>query len=781
MKRKELYKIRQDYLNKHHPYRLIEWDKYDYSILSNIMYRARSGRGSNTTYNDVIIMADTETSKKAKNDIIDYDFIDIKKSIKSKIFKYNKSFKDVASIQELKSVGISMAYDGVSKIDTYYEELCSSYPHIFYEVMYNDIDCLQCIYDYLDRPEVIECNDNHVVAFAISLRAFGRNLVTLYGHKPSDFVSCIDKIMKNMNGQDTIIYFHNLSYDWVFLRKFIMRKYGTPDKQLNTKSHYPIYIKWDSGLILKDSLILAQRSLEKWAKDMDVEHQKAKGLWDYDKIRSQYDDFSKDELEYIEHDTLAGVECIDKLMLSLGKYLFSLPYTATGIPREQVRTIGKVYNAKDAFNRMALSYEQYLMAENVYHGGYTHANRHLVNQTIEGLIQCKDFASSYPYSLLAFKYPMERFTICDDCSIESIINDEDYAYMFKLILYHVSLKDDFIPMPPLQYSKCIKTINAVLDNGRILCADYVEIYITELDAAVINDYYKWDKHLCTSVYSAYKTYLPRWLTDYIYQLFVDKTQLKGGDPVAYALAKSKLNSIYGMMVQKSVKINIDEDYTTGEYIEEDSDPEELYAKYLTNYNSILPYQWGVWCTAYAFYNLFQLGVCCETWIYSDTDSCYGIGWNEDKVEAYNNRCKQRLIDNNYDPVVYNGREYWLGVAEDDASYSQYRVQGAKRYCGRSVEDGQLHITVAGVPKVGAVCLKDDINNFKPGLIFSGQKTGKKTHKYIYVDDIYIDEEGNETGDSIDLSTCDYLLDGIEVVNWRELFVDDVEIQVYEEI
>ena len=48
---------------------------------------------------------------------------------------------------------------------------------------------------------------------------------------------------------------------------------------------------------------------------------------------------------------------------------------------------------------------------------------------------------------------------------------------------------------------------------------------------------------------AEKDYLPRWYTDYVFECFKDKTMLKGGDPVAYALAKAKVNSLYGMMVQ----------------------------------------------------------------------------------------------------------------------------------------------------------------------------------------------------------------------------------------
>ena len=48
-----------------------------------------------------------------------------------------------------------------------------------------------------------------------------------------------------------------------------------------------LFIEFDNGVILRDSLILAQRKLEKWCIDLDVEHKKAVGLWDYNKHYTQ--------------------------------------------------------------------------------------------------------------------------------------------------------------------------------------------------------------------------------------------------------------------------------------------------------------------------------------------------------------------------------------------------------------------------------------------------------------------------------------------------------------
>ena len=108
--------------------------------------------------------------------------------------------------------------------------------------------------------------------------------------------------------------------------------------------------------------------------------------------------------------------------------------------------------------------------------------------------------------------------------------------------------------------------------------------------------------------------------------------------------------------------------------------------------------------------------------------------------------------------------------------------GAKRYAGRHLYDQELVITVAGVPKAkGKKCLLDDIRNFKEGFIFSGIITGKKTHTHYIVPDIYIDEDGNETGDSIDLSPCDYLLAKTDYEDFDPFNqIEEVYIQTYDE-
>lgn len=638
-----------------------------------------------------------------------------------------------------------------------------------------------------------EPEENYLVAWTISLRAERQNIVTLYGSDPEGNVDTLVKIHESMRGTQTVVYYHNLSYDWVFLRRFLIDRLGEPVHQLNTKPHYPIYIEFSNGLVLKDSLILAQRSLDKWSKDLGVHDTKALGKWDYSKVRKQGDDFTADERTYIEHDTLAGVECLEAMARTLGDTVATMPYTATGIVRRNFRKTARNNRGRQWFKKQAFNYRDVWLSEHVYHGGYTHANRYFTNlvtragyDTNGEEIVCYDIASSYPFALISEKYPHEKFVPVPDCKPEEIINASAFwGYLFIVDLYKVELKDSTEPMPILQYSKALETINEITDNGRILKADYVKIALCDVDLCLLAKQYRWNEKftICKNVRCAHKEYLPRWFTDFVYNLFYDKTQLKGGDPVLYALAKSQLNSCYGMCCQHVMQNDIVEDYETGEFTTTIRQSEDYYEKYLNNRNSFLPYQIGIYCTAYAVKNLFELGSCIGksgVWLYSDTDSCFAYGWDLKKVKAYNDFRIAKMTARGYEGIEHNGKMYYLGIVEKDKVCTEFKAIHSKCYCYRDPE-GELHITVAGVPKKGVRCLNNDINNFRPGFIFRGTETGKLMHTYLFSDGIHTDKAGNRIGDSIDLSPCDYIVNTIEGATWEDVTTDEMEmVRTYED-
>ena len=638
--------------------------------------------------------------------------------------------------------------------------------------------------------------ENHICAWTISIRAFHENIVTLRGNKPSEAVHAISLIRNNIGADVVYIFVHNLPWDWMFMRRFLMREFGEPKKQLNVKSHYPITIQFNNGIIFRDSLILAGVSLERWGNNLNIEHRKAIGSWNYELIRHQNQKYDEEQLHYIEFDTLAGVECLNKLADNLGDTVVSLPFTSTGIVRRRMRKKGRENYAKNIFNKQLITYEEYRILECVYHGGFTHSNRGIVGW-IRNRVICYDFKSSYPYCMLVEKMPCESYVhMSKNYSIQDILKQSDkYSFIFKLVMINPVLKDPLYPMPCLQFSKCISSINVIKDNGRILSADYVEIYMNEIDLMLVDKIYKYDTAYCVDVMAAYKDYLPKWFRDEVWEIFNEKCQLeydikilKKGDVSLYNIKKAQLNSLYGMCVTKAIKDEIKEiyhdedDQISGDYYLCDIDYKKEFDKYNKNRNNILPYVWGVYVTSYAMLHLFQLSECINDvnhhWLYSDTDSIYSDSWDPVKVKGYNAEVKQKLINAGYGSVKIKDHKYWLGIAELDGEYDKFITHGAKRYAVE--KDHKIKITVAGVPKkYGAQCLRS-IEDFKEGFIFYGQGTGKCTHTYIY-DDIHIDHNGNEIGDSIDLTPADYTLSSVDMITFKDLFMEEVTYDFYEDV
>ena len=212
------------------------WLDFDYEVLhDHIMTRKRRGKGDSVPYNDIIIMADTETSKKPDERVImpEYDIINkwfnsgsgisVSQAIKQSIPDYKEFEKELRQY-------IRVSKNGVP-VDIAYMELSSLFPWVFPEDIINAEEQLIQMLDVMEELTPPEKNiENHVCLWTISLRAYHKNIVTLYGFKPSNMIECMTKIHESMPGKRTVFYFHNWAYDKVFLQKFMYQKWGFPKK-----------------------------------------------------------------------------------------------------------------------------------------------------------------------------------------------------------------------------------------------------------------------------------------------------------------------------------------------------------------------------------------------------------------------------------------------------------------------------------------------------------------------------------------------------------------------
>lgn len=590
----------------------------------------------------------------------------------------------------------------------------------------------------------------------------------IYGHHVRDCVNTISKIMQTLGCDEThriVIYVHNFPYDYMFLRNHLFETFGSPVQYLATKPHKYVNMIFSGGLEFRDSYILTQRSLDRFCKDMGTASQKQTGSWDYTKFRTPGSTRSEEETKYFLMDTIALNEALRVFMNQHSVNVSNCELTNTGFVRKaglQAKRNGdSFWNSK--FREMRLDLTQYRILEEVYHGGYTHANRYHIGE-LANEITSYDFASSYPSIMCYEKFPMGKFMALDNCTIDDIFDlQDDYAFFGYLYMTGVECRRD-CPMPPIAYHKLKRCSNDFLcDNGKLISASEIIVPFSDPDLEFIIDCYDFDKIDVVKCYYTKKDYLPDWFTrDFLMPLYENKCTLKGVDDVLYMLSKGMLNSLYGMCVQKIIRDEITEDFDTGEWttvktLKDDDKATEKLDRFYKNRNKYLPYQWGVWVTSYAQRNLFRLGACCKEWYYSDTDSVKGKDWDKDKLNAYNDAIRNKSLERNLGSVVHNGKTFILGVAEFDGKYDEFITLGSKRYCAR--ENGELEITVAGVPKSGVNELHNDINNFRKGMVF--RETGKTASTYIEKQGIHkltINDETIEYGSAVRLDEVEYSLD-----------------------
>lgn len=615
--------------------------------------------------------------------------------------------------------------------------------------------------------------------------------ICIDGNSVKDAVDLFAELNSIANeGQRFIIYVHNLSYDYVFIRNHMINIFGVPDEYLMTKPHKFLYVRWDH-LEFRDSYILTQKSLDKLCKDMNVTH-KASGKWDYHKFRTPGSERTLEEREYFITDAIALNEALVEFFKQRKVTPVNTELTSTGFIRK--RGLDKMKEKdpqwhKKGFQDCKFTLDQYKLMLAAYHGGYTHGNRFLIGITHRNVLNF-DFVSSYPARACYEKFPMGPFfEVGEKITLEHILSTMDnYAYIGFVYIEGLKCSPHW-PMPSIAEHKCRLRENAICDNGKIVSADRVIFPFSDPDLIPFIMSYDYDKIQLFDVFAAKKDFLPDFIRyDLLMDLFYNKCTLKGVDDVNYMISKGEFNGVYGCMVQKPIQNVIQEDFLTGEMfvnkiINNSEEAQAALDKFFKNWKKYLLYQWGVYITAYAQKALFDFGSLTTTtnakdyegynaeWLYSDTDSVKCTGIDLDKVKAYNDEIISKAEQMGIGIVTYNNKRYILGVAERDPDYLEFRYLGSKRYVARE-QDNKLHLTVAGVPKAAVNELKDDINNFNAGITFCSLRPGdgiketveKNSAVYINVEGIKtinINGEIVEYGSSVRLDRVEYTLDAAD--------------------
>ena len=544
--------------------------------------------------------------------------------------------------------------------------------------------------------------------------AFGTEFVVM-GRTWDEFNALVRNIKVHLGTDEYIVvYVHNLSYEFQFLSGI----YDFCEAEVFAiGSRKVLKADMENCLEFRCSYIHSNMSLKKWTEKLGVEHGKLSGDdFDYAKIRDASTPLSDYEIQYCLNDVLGVVEAIEYECSMDDDNLYSIPLTSTGYVRRDVKDALKVVNHY-WMGAIQPSWHVYEMLREAFRGGNTHANRYYAGKIMKD-VHSADRASAYPAELFLRQFPVRPFHEYGPATMEEVVRMvtvRHKAVIMRVKIWGLRLHDDGWGCPYLSYDKVRHPINAALDNGRILEADYLETTLTDIDFRILLEEYDFDSLEPYDV--AHSTYgpLPDAYREQIKKYYDAKTLLKGDEENAYYYNKSKekLNSLYGLSAQDPVRIT--EIYDHGEWSWKDEDPEEILES--SNKKCFLPYQWGVWCTAWGRWDLEQgIKACGDNFIYTDTDSIKYVGKLDlDKLNAAG--MKLAIEQSGYSDDKH-GKRHFMGVFEYEGKYERFVTLGAKKYAYD--EDGKLHITIAGVnKKLGALEMEKHggLEAFKVGFVF----------------------------------------------------------------
>ena len=568
---------------------------------------------------------------------------------------------------------------------------------------------------------------------------------TVTGRTWEDFFQFLDHIVERIRGVAwLVVYVHNLSYEFQFLKGLYDFQ---ADEVFATDSRKVLKCTMFDCIEFRCSYYLTNMPLAKFLLKYNVENKKLSGLeFDYSKRRFPWSPLTAREMEYCINDVKGLVQALYKQMASDKDNLQTIPLTATGYVRRDVKQAMKGFNHTQ-LQEMLPDADVYRLLREAFRGGDTIANRWNADDIIEN-VQSVDITSSYPSSMLMCKYPMERFYREDPDDFKRLYKMKSKALLFRIAFIGLRLKDQAEGHTYLSRDKCRRIEEGTFSNGRIIRASYLETTITDIDYEIIARRYKWDRQVIIDLYSSRYKMLPAMLRSVVIQYYKVKTELKGveegtDDYLFYMKNKEKLNSTYGMTVEDPAKDSIE--FIDGDFVPKDEPLEKLIARH--NRSAFLSYAWGVWVTAWSRKRLAD-GIDVVThngkepmnFIYSDTDSIKYTG--DVDFTAYNRQMEEQATRWKAYAADRDGVVHFMGVYESEHYDlpNRFKTLGAKKYVLED-KDKRLHITIAGVNKKEGGKELEKIENFKEGFVF--RKAGGTESVFNDHVDMVIQEDGHD--------------------------------------
>lgn len=523
------------------------------------------------------------------------------------------------------------------------------------------------------------------------------NTIKEYGIDLDSFFSFVKTLDK------PYIYFHNISWDGVFIVHYLIdkgfkfvEKYSSKEKNTFTwtadynTNIYKIIINYNGfKIVLLDSLKILLVSVDSLGKVLNL----PKLHIDYDKYKSfkKKEDVPNELLSYLYRD----IDIVREFMSSFSQKVEKVKTTIAGTmyyefinyygAREFTKDFGSPFGASHT-----LSIEQWEFIKQSYNGGYVAIAPRYVEQDIilsaDNPGHSYDWNSMYPSVMLNYRMPYgaPRLRKTDETDLE----------LMEIRIIKAEKTDLLLPaMLPNNINSCYT--GRYLDSGE----DFTIVIWRE----------EWEEIL--KVYDINYIHISSlfFKSKYVFKDFINKIKdekINAKNPVDRLIAKIKQNSLYGKFgqsiqrVSKILTFNPEKNMKGKRYGTKQEWVEE---RKITVDKSISYIPIASYITSMSRTLLFRaIRANRENFIYCDTDSIY-----------LTSKGKGIKIDN---------AEY--GCLKEEHIFTRFKVLKLKCYMMQDI-DGKIYRKVAGLPDDAQQKLTFD--NFYRGYVIPQGKLQKCHH------------------------------------------------------
>ena len=532
----------------------------------------------------------------------------------------------------------------------------------------------------------------------------------IVGRSLDDFLKWYNEFIKQQElskDRRAIFFVHNLSYEFQFMKKVL-----DFSDIFAVKPHAELSALSKNCVEWRCTYLLTDMSLKKWC-ETSKKIPFYKQEMTYNDIRTPSSAISREDLTYCVADVLAMWYGLRERLKD--DDLYTLPKTATGyVRREFKKTCKNTYEWQRFYERLKLNAESYILYTQAFMGGQVRIAPHFVSEIVP--IFSDDITSSYPFRMLCDEFPNSTPCIQENPTFEQYkyCREQNFLYIIDIQIEDVILHSRGLAY--IQLSNTQGSCGEKCDNGRVITADALRLVMTSVDFDIVSKNYDFTVAKINRIlFHREKRLLPECFRDTVLRLAKMKTELKGvdGKEYEYEQSKRRFNAAYGMTVTRLVRDIVKYDENLTPYIERvkvsDDNTETVQAeldKFYKSRNNFLPYEIGVWVTAYARKEWAETAMQCEDdFVYGDTDSVKHLFDHSEIFNARNDDIYKKALsiytEDEIAPKDIKGRRHFLGLWDrENTEPTLFLGYGTKKYFTRKA-DGKESITVAGCRKQAA--------------------------------------------------------------------------------